>query len=563
MSANPAVTLKFNKDLNGIELSFENKPEDSVLAELKTHKFRWHKMKKVWYAKDTEITRAFADSLLDSLGGKILSDSDDAHLTAHPDKEQKKEENLSAKSPSVNHKSVPNTFAEYYENVSHNIRIADNGHDLGFGEMRNVYLKEENMFYWMVNNYHDIALYITDLENAQKTGKTCTKYFISTNSNEDLALLNLLHRSGLTTVSDLCRALKEKEKLPDEIKIIESELRGVDVFSPFIEVKPLKEIPEKWTRKNFVQALMSGQIYKGEVSYHYTDDYGYDAALNFRKGMGINLAGLCMDAVEGWGSTVSVTGSILDDGDKNKAILHYSEHSNSSDTLYFDLSFDHKKGHEYRENETQAIKRFNESMINSCIKPSPDLIDPGKIYEIQTVDMNSNNGVYDARCETMQGYFLKEHLTEKDSFLYDYLLSFQEMELVPEKFYTVSEGHQDWFITDPRIIQADPHSYVVSGKALMELSAEGKYVSDIREDYNIGSSREKLLEHINSFESGRHMYMFTNKKVDYSRSKEQLEYEYERAKGGKHKGIDALIQDAKERRKTQVSKDNVVQSPER
>ena len=40
-----------NEDLNGIEITFESKPEVATIEALKTAGFRWHRVKKLWYAK--------------------------------------------------------------------------------------------------------------------------------------------------------------------------------------------------------------------------------------------------------------------------------------------------------------------------------------------------------------------------------------------------------------------------------------------------------------------------------------------------------------------------------
>ena len=43
-----------NIEKNGIEIYFKNKPTREILEILKVNKFRWHNIKKCWYAKDTE-----------------------------------------------------------------------------------------------------------------------------------------------------------------------------------------------------------------------------------------------------------------------------------------------------------------------------------------------------------------------------------------------------------------------------------------------------------------------------------------------------------------------------
>lgn len=47
-----------NRELHGIEVTFDKKPSSDVLTTLKDNGFRWHRQKKLWYAKDTENRRA-------------------------------------------------------------------------------------------------------------------------------------------------------------------------------------------------------------------------------------------------------------------------------------------------------------------------------------------------------------------------------------------------------------------------------------------------------------------------------------------------------------------------
>lgn len=51
---NFSASYSINEERNGIEISFSDKPGDIIRDELKKQGFRWHKMKKVWYAKNTE-----------------------------------------------------------------------------------------------------------------------------------------------------------------------------------------------------------------------------------------------------------------------------------------------------------------------------------------------------------------------------------------------------------------------------------------------------------------------------------------------------------------------------
>ena len=51
------------------------------------------------------------------------------------------------------------------------------------------------------------------------------------------------------------------------------------------KIRPIKT-PEKWTLPHVWKAILSGQIYMGQCDGRYTDDYAYDAAVDFKSGMG-------------------------------------------------------------------------------------------------------------------------------------------------------------------------------------------------------------------------------------------------------------------------------------
>lgn len=77
-----------NAELNGVEISFGEKPGEEIRAALKQAGFRWHKAKKVWYAKQTADRIALAERLV--LGGSANEGNPDAvpvsELPAAPEK---------------------------------------------------------------------------------------------------------------------------------------------------------------------------------------------------------------------------------------------------------------------------------------------------------------------------------------------------------------------------------------------------------------------------------------------------------------------------------------------
>ena len=62
------TALTLNKELNGIEISFESKPSTATLDALKAAGYRWHRAKKVWYAKQTAERLALAQEIT---GGQV------------------------------------------------------------------------------------------------------------------------------------------------------------------------------------------------------------------------------------------------------------------------------------------------------------------------------------------------------------------------------------------------------------------------------------------------------------------------------------------------------------
>jgi len=58
-----SVQIIANKEYNGLELYFAAKPDQKIIVRLKSAYFRWHKVKKCWFAKNTEPNQAFIKSL--------------------------------------------------------------------------------------------------------------------------------------------------------------------------------------------------------------------------------------------------------------------------------------------------------------------------------------------------------------------------------------------------------------------------------------------------------------------------------------------------------------------
>ena len=56
-------TFAINNQFNGIEISFVEKPAEAIRDAMKEAGFRWHRQKKLWYAKKTAERMALAQKL--------------------------------------------------------------------------------------------------------------------------------------------------------------------------------------------------------------------------------------------------------------------------------------------------------------------------------------------------------------------------------------------------------------------------------------------------------------------------------------------------------------------
>lgn len=62
------ATFTKNEELNGIEITFDGKPAADIRDALKADGFRWHRQKKIWYAKNTAERLELAETIT---GGKL------------------------------------------------------------------------------------------------------------------------------------------------------------------------------------------------------------------------------------------------------------------------------------------------------------------------------------------------------------------------------------------------------------------------------------------------------------------------------------------------------------
>ncbi|MGP9039208.1 hypothetical protein ACT1WM_22290, partial [Bacillus stercoris] len=158
---------------------------------------------------------------------------------------------------------------------------------------------------------YDNAMRIYSLTNALKRGKTVKKhvvnFFASTHIEEKEVIHMYMDSLNISFSELIIKAISND--LPDmemgsnrSVNNIHEEEKAVRVFSPF--TKPKKVNPHtKWTIQKVAKAILAEQITKGVRRMTLTDDYAYDAAVNFRKGEIMDLVSFARDLIErpyGW-----------------------------------------------------------------------------------------------------------------------------------------------------------------------------------------------------------------------------------------------------------------------
>ena len=146
------------------------------------------------------------------------------------------------------------------------------------------------------------CLYITNLDNAFKTGKTCDRFILEceipgasfehclygqVSKNFDVAEVWAL-LNNLTWVRDRHGRFNNVTYANNNIYlyVCHAELKGVEIYSPFHlnTLKPVTALPEKPTLSHVKKLLANGQFKNLQCNNKFTDDYAGDAACNFGRG---------------------------------------------------------------------------------------------------------------------------------------------------------------------------------------------------------------------------------------------------------------------------------------
>lgn len=138
---------------------------------------------------------------------------------------------------------------------------------------------------------------IIDLTNAMIPGKKCR--YVDVQHRERQPKLPLF--AECETFEDVYNRFFNAETVEDA-DVYTGEYHSIRTFTPFKRIKPIKT-PEKWTIAHVWKAMLSGQIYAGRCDGYYTDDYAYDAAVNFRQDERLHIPSFAKRIIEspdGW-----------------------------------------------------------------------------------------------------------------------------------------------------------------------------------------------------------------------------------------------------------------------
>ena len=188
------------------------------------------------------------------------------------------------------------------------------------------YYFEESMLH--VKSYASGGqIHFTMLDNALQSGKSVTSFLFDerkSGSSSTCDVLNALSAlcGGITTPSTIrayletidqgvgseyeCRDLSVRGY---EIRMTVRKTSAVRVYSPFAlaRLKPLTEIPAKWTLVHAKRALANGQFNNLHCNGKYSDDYAFDAATNYGMGQldGMAMLQKLVTSPSGWWTSLN------------------------------------------------------------------------------------------------------------------------------------------------------------------------------------------------------------------------------------------------------------------
>ena len=429
------VSLVFNQELNGIELYFDKKPLQNIIDSLKNAGFRWHKFKKCWYAKQSEKTLKIAQS--------ITGEQVKATVEEKTDK----------------------AYFPLYDSVDGSKILQDSNIELD--TYHSYYFADINAY---IHFYRDSAV-IIDLTDALKAGKTCKRYYIEHKEWKNEGIWCDLVNNDIRTFTELYNRVITGLNI-DTLRVTTTEEKAINTFSPFVKIKPIKK-PKKWTIAHVWKAILAGQIYKGVKDGRYTDDYAYDAAVNFQSGLRIHLPSLAKKVIEnpsGWHVYV-------DKEENGITQLSFNCYSFDCNTLYFDESCNVREAQRRKEQEDKEREEYNNRLLAEVKTINENDIETNSLYTVTYLEMDSNTNKYYKVTELLK----VSRLFYEGEAQYQ-ITDIQKYNIINDRLYRVSDFHnRPHFKDDNRLISMGNWETICTGKALKELLQEGYNFPIIKE----------------------------------------------------------------------------------
>ncbi len=411
--------LVINQEHNGLELYFGEKPDEGVLAALKAASWRYHRVKKCWYARQTPANAELAHRFSEGNSAKVPSEVPTASMPAYD---------------SVDGASI-------FESA-----------DVSIWEHHEGYFADIHAFV----SVKPQRIVIKDLRNALTPGRECEQLVLEP---EDPYSSECLF-SGLNTFREVYDKFYVRGELPD-CHVYRNRRRSMQTFTPFKPIRPIQP-PAKWTLPHVWKAILSGQVYDGQVDGRYTDDYAYDAAMNFCSGVKLHLPSFAQELIEspsGW----HVTEDTQDNGIIRLSVNCHSFHFN---TLFFDAKCDWPENIRRRQQRAEALQQHNAEMKARLLTREQvvEKTSDGLLFDATLLTMNDNTGRYETHSELL----MRSQVAEEEHLWRD-IVDIAIHPIEDDALFDIDCG--SLLQADDRVMLSE-NGAVVTGKALSELLSD-------------------------------------------------------------------------------------------
>ncbi|MFI3255807.1 MAG: hypothetical protein R3Y63_16005 [Eubacteriales bacterium] len=365
------------------------------------------------------------------------------------------------------------------------------------------------------------SIQITDLSNAMKTGKECSQKVFSADKNynnfDDMQ--NDLLEMGIETLPDLLNATELEGYTCHEYSP-----KGVHTFSPFVEVKPIKE-PSKWTASHLAKAILSGQVFHAVSEGRFSDDYARDAEQNFGRGRPVHLEEVARSLIEDGKSGLWFQHEQKEDGTTE---ISLATHSFDYKKFYFDVNCNHELKQERLEGMAKTLEEVNAEVLSQNKQIDLTQINDQEIYQVKYLEQNTNTQLYEGKSRMMY----PEQLRDLAEFDFE-IVEITAIEIQEETLYqvgTLQNPVSDQDKADGRFIGCIGGKTVVTGFALKELLMEERQFSVLNVSHpdNIPALKEQMEQ-----AQGGKTWCFSDRgEFDAVGNLERLEAEEQRMEDG-------------------------------